>query len=382
MDKRLSTAHAWLPDARAWDWGCERRRPMNPHAERLSFRLDWPRIEQLGRMLVEHMRILRTRSCTGEFGEETGVGILRSGLLMASENDWLKSRLPRYRFVRRAVKRFMPGEEAEAALSEAASLEDTGLGTVISILGENVEDRSDSLAAASDYRELLKAIQARGLKSEISLKLTHLGLDFGQSEAKSNLESVAAVAAQTGNVVWVDMEGSAYTDRTLQVFRGLRQRYSNTGLCLQAALLRTPEDLESLMETGPAIRLVKGAYSEPANIAYPKKSDVDEHFFRLAQRLLRGDALSWGVRPAFATHDSRLIEAIAEEADKSGVDRSTFEFQMLYGIRSNLQRQLARDGYRVLITIAFGSAWFPWYMRRLAERPANVWFVLKNLAGS
>jgi proline dehydrogenase len=224
------------------------------------------------------------------------------------------------------------------------------------------------------------------------VKPTQLGLDLDAELCERNLERILAAAEEPGKpnrgIIWIDMEQSGYVDRTLELHRRARSRHANVGICLQTYLRRTPADLDSLLPLGPVIRLVKGAYHEPASIAYPAKRDVDEAFFALAQKLLSPVAAAWGTRAGIATHDSKLIERIvqlaaSDSAKGQGRDamRSRIEFQMLYGIRRDLQRQLAADGWPVSVLISYGTYWFPWYMRRLAERPANVWFVVKNMFG-
>lgn len=281
--------------------------------------------------------------------------------------------------MRRARSRFMPGEEAASALREAAELGRRGIGSVLSILGESVSEEREAIEAAREYLDLLGSIHETGTGAEISLKLTHLGIHLDPSPASSSLKRILERARELKNFVWIDMESSAFTDRTLETYRTLKGVYPNLGLCIQSALYRTMDDLESLIPLGPAIRLVKGAYAEPADLAFPRKSDVDANYLKIAERMLETDALERGMRPAFATHDARLIESIRQEAEGRNLEPSKYEFQMLYGIAVDLQQRLVAEGHRLWVTIAYGRAWFPWYMRRLAERPANLWFVLKTL---
>jgi proline dehydrogenase len=300
--------------------------------------------------------------------------MLRETLLWASRNPWLSQRLPRYRFVQRAVRRFMPGEDMAAAIAETVALNQRGIGTVLTLLGENITTEAESEAVACHYREVVGQVKQRGLDAEISVKLTQLGLDLSPEVAFRHLRALAEAAAAKGDFLWVDMEASEYTDVTLDLYRRLHAEHPRTGLCLQAYLLRTVDDLDSLLALGASIRLVKGAYAEPKRIAFPKKADVDANYFRLAQRMLRAEAK----RRAFATHDRRLIERLRAEARAIGVGRDAYEFQMLYGIAREEQRRLVEEGERLRVLISYGSAWFPWYMRRLAERPANLWFVVKS----
>lgn len=305
--------------------------------------------------------------------------MMREVLLWASENGWARQRLPRVAFIRRAVSRFMPGEELDAALEAAARLQGTGLGSVLTLLGENVHAEADAEAVVRHYLEVMEAIRDRALDAEVSLKLTHMGLDLDPGMARANLVRIVSRAAALGQDVAVDMEGSAYTERTLELFRSVRAEHSNVGLCLQSYLRRTPADLESLLPLRPAIRLVKGAYAEPAAIAFPSKAEVDQAFLTLARRLLTAAGPAGGPRVILGTHDRRMIAAITGYASEQGIPPTAYEFHLLYGIAREEQRRLAAAGHRVRVLISYGSAWFPWYMRRLAERPANVWFVARSL---
>jgi proline dehydrogenase len=298
--------------------------------------------------------------------------------LWASTNRALRERLPRYGFVRRATRRFMPGEDLDDALEAAGNLARDALTTTLTLLGENLESLSEADEVVAHYIRTLSEIRARGLDAEISIKLTQLGLDFGADAAR---ERLATLAAATDSLVWVDMEGSAYVDATLDIYRGVHAEHGNVGLCLQAYLRRTEADLEGLLPLDPSIRLVKGAYSEPDDVAYPKKSDVDRNFVRLTTRLLRARAQGGKGRPVVATHDPGMIGEASRLGHELGLDRRGFEYAMLFGISSSEQRRLARSGYPVRVLISYGPAWFPWYMRRLAERPANLWFVAKQLVG-
>ena len=307
--------------------------------------------------------------------------MLRQVFLWASEEAWLRRRLPRYRFVRRAVSRFMPGEDLEAALAATVELQKRRIGTVLTLLGENVKDETDATGVVRHYHDVMEAIHARGLDAEVSVKLTHLGLDLDPALAGANLVRIATRAAELGQAVAVDMEGSAYTDRTLEIFRGVRSAHANVGICLQAYLRRTAADLERLLPLRPMIRLVKGAYAEPSALVFPAKAEVDAEFFKLAQRLLRAAGRGGDPRVVFGTHDRRLIAEIIRWAGAEGIPPASYEFHLLYGIGREQQRRLAAEGYRVRVLVSYGAAWFPWYMRRLAERPANVWFVAKSVFG-
>lgn len=300
----------------------------------------------------------------------------RALLLWASRNRWMRERFTRAGFVRRAVSRFMPGETAEAALDVAGRFDPRGIGTVLTLLGEDVANPAETAAVVAHYSGLLDTIATRGLDSEISVKLTHLGLALDPEIALANLGSIARAAGAHRALVWVDMEGSAWTQPTLDLFRRARAAHSNLGLCLQAYLYRTSNDLDALLAQGAAIRLVKGAYAEPRTVAMPGKAEVDENYLKLANRLL-----GTRNRAAFATHDAPLIRQILDAAGQHGRPKGPVEFQMLYGIRRAEQERLAAEGHRVRVLISYGSAWFAWYMRRLAERPANLWFVARSMFG-
>lgn len=300
----------------------------------------------------------------------------------------------RWKFVRRASKRFLPGERAEDALAAASELAALGISAMPSRVGENITDVAEANAVADHYVGVLAQMRAANLPASLSIKPTQLGLDLDSElcyanlvrildAASSNSPSRAQQAAplQGPGIIWIDMESSAYTDRTLELFRRVRTTHTNVGVCLQAYLRRTPDDLESLLPLGAAIRLVKGAYAESAVVAFPAKSDVDDAFFALTQRMFASDSIAAGNRPALATHDSRMIARIIEVSHVENVPQSRFEFQMLYGIQRELQKHLARDGFAASVLISYGTYWFPWYMRRLAERPANVWFVVRNIFG-
>jgi len=307
------------------------------------------------------------------------LSILRHTLLWASHNPWLKERVPRHAYVRRAVRRFMPGEDAAAALAAAEAFQQQGIGSVLTVLGEDLANESEARSGVDEYSALLGEIAHRSLDAEISVKPTHLGLELGADIAAAGLERLAALSAAHGKVLWIDMEGSNHTDATLALYRRVRGSRPGVGICLQSYLRRTAADLESLLAEPPVVRLVKGAYAEPGSIAYTRKAEVDARFLELAGRLLAAAAGQPGARVAIATHDRRLIGRLIEAAESSRVPRSAYEFQFLYGIQREEQLRLARAGYRVRVLISFGRAWFPWYLRRLAERPANLWFVLRNL---
>jgi len=275
------------------------------------------------------------------------------------------------------VKRFIPGEDLEDALSAAGSLKPDGISTVITRLGENLLREEEARDVALHYHDALQRIAQCGLDCHVSVKLTQLGLDFNRELCFTHLASIVQRAQELGNVVWIDMESSRYVDRTIELYRAIRTQYPNVGLCLQSYLYRTQRDLEALLPLSPSIRLVKGTYAEPRSVAYRRKRLVDENFFKLAVRLL--EARRDGMRIGIATHDVPLVERIARYGVQRGIPKHAFEVQMLYGIKREEQHRLAHEGYRVRVLISYGSFWFPWYMRRLAERPANVLFIVKNI---
>jgi proline dehydrogenase len=309
----------------------------------------------------------------------TPMGLMRSLLLAGSESRWLRAQATRRAFVRRAVSRFMPGESLEDALGTAPALKEDGIGLVLTRLGESVSDAAEADAVAAHYLDALERIRATSVAAEISVKPTQLGLDIEPERCLAHLRALAGRAAALGNFVWIDMEQSRYVDATLDLTRRVRAEHANVGVCLQAYLFRTAQDVERLLPTGAGIRLVKGAYREPPAIAFPRKRDVDANYLTLVRRLLADDARKAGVRAVFGTHDPRLLRAIVDHTAALGLPARAAEFHLLYGIQRAQQQRLARAGHTVRVLVSYGSYWFPWYMRRLAERPANVLFVAKSL---
>ena len=304
--------------------------------------------------------------------------MIRRALLAGSQNQWLAQRAPKYGFVRKAVQRFMPGEDASQALEAARALQDNRIATILTQLGENVKDAGEAEAVTRHYLQVLDRVKEQKLDAVISVKLTQLGLDLNADSCFTNVRRLVERANELGNFVWIDMEGSAYTDATLQLYRRVRAQHANVGVCLQSYLYRTEKDLADLLPIAPVIRLVKGAYREPPALAYPRKKDVDANYFRLGQRFLDPEVRKAGTRVGFATHDLRLIQKIEELAQQLRIPKESVEFQLLYGIQRPEQLRLAQSGYRVRVLISYGPQWFPWYMRRLAERPANLTFLMRN----
>jgi proline dehydrogenase len=306
---------------------------------------------------------------------------MRSLLLWMARNPWLRRRLPRLWFARRAVRRFMPGETVEEALEAAVRFQVEGLATLLTHLGENLTEIREADDVARHYLALMDEIRARRLDGEVSVKLTQLGFDLDVDRTFTHAGELAARAAEDGKTFWIDMEGSAYTEGTIAFYERLKVRHANVGICLQAYLRRTAADIQRLLPLDPRIRLVKGAYAEPPTIAYRSRHDVDANYLALSVALLEAAKSGRDVRIGLGTHDVRLIEQVAEHALALGLSKTSFEIQMLYGIRLDQQRRLASEGYLVRDLIAYGDAWYPWYMRRLAERPANVLFALRQIVG-
>ena len=310
------------------------------------------------------------------------MSVMRKVLLAMSTSPFLREQATKRAFVRKSVSAFMPGETIEEALQAAATLKPQGINTILTRLGEGVTKLDEAERVTQHYLDVLDKVKAAGLDAQISVKPTQLGLDLDAEQCQRNLDRICEKAERLGNVpVWIDMENSPYVDPTLKLFRASKAKYRGVGIAIQAYLYRTSKDIESLIPLGPAIRIVKGAYLEPAEVAYPKKSDVDENFYTLCVRLMKEDAQKSGTLLHIATHDTALADRLLKYIDDNQVPSSAYEFAMLYGIQRNQQLRLAKSGRRIRVLISYGEYWFPWYMRRLAERPANVTFVLKNLFG-
>jgi proline dehydrogenase len=310
------------------------------------------------------------------------MSVMRKVLLAMSTSPFLREQATKRTFVRKSVSAFMPGEKIEDALGAAATLKPQGINTILTRLGEGVTKLDEAERVTQHYLDVLDKVKATGLDAQISVKPTQLGLDLDAEQCQRNLDRICEKAERLGNVpVWIDMENSPYVDPTLKLFRASKARYKGVGIAIQAYLYRTAQDIESLIPLGPAIRIVKGAYLEPPEVAYPKKADVDENFYTLCVRLMQEDAQKSGTLLHIATHDTALADRLLKYIDDKKVPSSAYEFAMLYGIQRNQQLRLAKSGRRIRVLISYGEYWFPWYMRRLAERPANVTFVLKNLFG-
>jgi proline dehydrogenase len=300
--------------------------------------------------------------------------MLRALLLELAKSSHLRRWITSNGTTRRLAQRFVPGEDIAPAIEATRRLNRMGMTTSLDHLGENVLSREDAVRARQAYTGALDRIAAENLDANVSLKLTHLGLDLGEEFCTEQLRIVTQRAAELRNFVRVDMEGSAYTDPTLRIVRQARAETDALGTVIQAYLYRSERDIQDLLSIGCRIRLVKGAYKEPSTIAFPRKKDVDANYIKLMQMLLPS-----GIYHAMATHDPNMIDATIRFAVERAIPKDKFEFQMLYGIRTDLQARLVGEGYRVRIYIPFGRDWFPYFMRRLAERPANLLFFAKNL---
>jgi proline dehydrogenase len=299
---------------------------------------------------------------------------MRALLLRLSESKRLAPLMMNNGVSRRVARRFVAGEKLDDALEAAREVNRALQLASLDLLGENVSDEEGARRAADEYIAIFDRIAQEHLDANVSLKLTQLGLDLSEELCQELLEKIVAHAASQSNFVRVDMEGSAHTQRTVDIVKRVRSEYSNVGTVMQAYLYRTEQDVQDLVAVGCRLRLCKGAYQEPPDVAFPKKADVDANYVKLMQILLAS-----GIYHGIATHDPAMIRATLDFVREKDVKRDHFEFQMLYGIRTDLQQKLVRDGYRVRVYIPFGVDWFPYFMRRLAERPANVTFFLRNL---
>jgi len=296
-------------------------------------------------------------------------------LILTATHNAAVARAMRQYGMRLGAARFVAGESLDAAVPVLRGLNDQGLVTNTTLLGEAVHDRATVERVVCEYEGILDRIAAESLQTNVALKLTHLGLDIDEELAYQNVARLVAHAAEHDNFIRMDMEESARVEPTLRMYERLRAAgHENVGTVLQAYLYRTPDDLRALLPLAPNLRLVKGAYLEPPEVAYPKKADVDRAFMQLIKTSLQGAGYT-----AVATHDENIINRTMAFTEQHGIGGDRFEFQMLYGIRPQLQRELAERGYTVLVATPFGSEWYPFFMRRLAERPANVMFLAGNL---
>ena len=302
--------------------------------------------------------------------------VTRNALIYLSEREGLKDFATRFRPFKKLTTRFVAGENIDEAVAAIKQINADLCSASFDHLNESVTSEAETEAEVSEYLEILEQIDATGIRSNVSIKLTQFGLGIDHELAYRNARCVVADAARLGTFVRLDMEGSNVTQVTIDNFKRLRGEFglNDVGIVLQSYLYRTYDDAKDLLKIPARIRICKGAYSEPAQVAYPDKKDVDDNYIRVMKLLL-----SSGVYHGIATHDPKIIEATIAFAQKEGIGKDAFEFQMLYGIRRNLRAQLVRDGYNVRIYVPYGKHWYPYFMRRLAERPANIWFVMKNI---
>ena len=301
--------------------------------------------------------------------------VTRTALIYLSRQEWLKEFAAKFGLFKRLTTRFIAGENIDEAVAAIRDLNARGCPASFDHLNESVSSIAETEAEVREYLDVLARIDATGIDSNLSIKLTQFGLELDPDLAYQNARRIVEDAARRGNFVRVDMEGSNVTAATIDVFKRLRAEFGldDVGIVVQSYLRRTMDDVRDLLKIPARIRLCKGAYHEPPEIAYPDKKDVDDNYVQVMQLLLRS-----GLYHGIATHDPKMIAATIEFAQREGIGKDAFEFQMLYGIRRDLQDQLARDGYRMRVYVPYGKHWYPYFMRRLAERPANIWFVLKN----
>jgi proline dehydrogenase len=300
--------------------------------------------------------------------------MMKSALLYLSEREAPKQLLTRVPLFNKMTQRFVAGEtigEASAAIRE---LNSRGITATFDHLGEAIKNEAEARAEVEMYERILDRIESDGLDSNVSLKLTQLGLDISQELCVANLTEIVRHAAGYGNFVRIDMEDSGHTDATLDAFRTVRAEFDNVGIVIQSYLYRSEDDVRSLLDLGARIRLCKGAYAEPPDVAFPDKKQVDENYVRLMKIMLES-----GIYHGIATHDPAMIDATTRFATERGIPASAFEFQMLYGIARQKQVELVEQGWNMRVYVPFGKAWYPYFMRRLAERPANVLFILRAL---
>ncbi|MGB5847928.1 MAG: proline dehydrogenase family protein [Ignavibacteriaceae bacterium] len=306
------------------------------------------------------------------------MNIGRNLFLWASKNEWMTGHVPNFKFVQKARKRFMPGETPKDAINAARRLLKHNISATFTYLGENITDLREAEISTQHYIDLIERINNEKLDIEISLKLTQIGLDLSYEKTLEFFKNISQKAKEHNNNIFIDIEDSSYLDKTIDFYKDIKKDYDNVGLCLQSYLYRTIDDVKEMIDINPWIRLVKGAYNEPDTIAFKKKKDADENYFAISKYFLEQIQKS-DIRIAFATHDLKLQDQIKYEAITYELPNEKIEFQMLYGIKEREQISLASQGYNVRTLISYGKLWYPWYMRRLAERPANLGFVLKNM---
>lgn len=300
--------------------------------------------------------------------------MLKSTFLYLSKSEGFKNFLIKFKSFNQVTRRFVAGEQLPEAVDAIRELNRKGITASFDHLGESITSVDATREEVKEYLRILDTIGETGINSNASVKLTQLGLDVDPELTFENTRAIVEAASRNNNFIRIDMEDSSKTDATIEIFRRVRESFDNVGIVIQAYLYRSEKDIESLLKNSAKIRLCKGAYNEPASAAFPAKSDVDANYVRLMKVLL-----SSGIYHGIATHDEKMIEATLQYASQNKIGADAFEFQMLYGIRRDLQESLVKDGYRLRVYVPYGAFWYPYFMRRLAERPANAWFVLRNM---
>jgi len=302
--------------------------------------------------------------------------LTRSALIYLSRHEGLKDFAARFSLFKKLTTRFVAGETIDEAVAAIRELNAEGCSASFDHLNESVANAAEAEGEVQEYLRILDQIDQTGIRSNVSIKLTQFGLELDPELAYKNARRVVAEASRRGHFVRVDMESSAVTQVTIDIFKRLRSEFglNDVGIVLQSYLRRTFDDAQELVKLPARIRICKGAYNEPPEVAFPDKQDTDQNYVRVMQLLL-----SSGVYHGIATHDPKMIDATVAYAQQQGIGKEAFEFQMLYGVRRDLQKQLARDGYNMRVYVPYGKHWYPYFMRRLAERPANIWFVMKNM---
>ncbi len=298
----------------------------------------------------------------------------KSLLLYLSESNGFKNFLTRFKSFNNVTHRFVAGEDVAEAVEAVRQLNSKAISASFDHLGESIKSESETRQEVREYLRVLDLIEKNGLESNVSVKLTQLGLDIDQELCYENARAIVEAAARYQNFVRIDMEDSTKTDATISLFKRLRQEFENVGIVVQSYLYRTESDVKDLLQIGARIRLCKGAYKEPETVAFQDKADVDKNYIHIMKMLLVS-----GIYHGIATHDENMIAATRQFAAEKGITSDQYEFQMLFGIRRDLQEKLVKEGYRMRVYVPYGEYWYPYFMRRLAERPANVWFVLKNI---
>ena len=299
---------------------------------------------------------------------------IKSALLYLSTSEGFKSFLSRFKSFNNVTRRFVAGESLNDATEAVRLLNRKGIVASFDHLGESITSEAETREEVKEYLRLLDAISVNSLDSNVSVKLTQVGLDIGTSLCLENTRAIVEAASSHNNFVRIDMEDSTRTDRTLEVFLQLRREFENVGIVIQSYLRRSDKDVDELLRARSRIRLCKGAYDEPSSVAFSSKAETDANYVELMKKLLTS-----GIYHGIATHDEKMIDATTRFASERGIEASRFEFQMLFGVRRDLQEKLVSEGYRVRVYVPYGRYWYPYFMRRLAERPANIWFVVKNM---